>query len=58
MEWIKIDQDKPGEIPENICCWCFDTLNDLVVFFDEDEYIETGRYTHYMKVEKPESPVF
>lgn len=56
MEWIKIDKDMVGEIPDNICCWVFDERTECIVFFEDDDFIESGRFTHYIEVKKPLPP--
>jgi len=56
MEWIKIDKNKANAIPGGICCWCFDEITECIIFFNDDEFIELGRFTYYMPVKKPESP--
>ena len=55
MEWIKVDKDKSGQLPDGDL-WVFNSKTDKVEFLRHDVNPTTGIYTHYTVSDKPEKP--
>ena len=45
--WIKVDKDKYRTMPSGIDLLVYDSEKKETYFYKHDQYIPTGRFTHY-----------